>query len=177
MKNVCITLFCLISTFAFAQSEDEGIKSAISSYTQGFTKGDTASLGRAFASNALLRNLNTSTGKITDTPLRKFISGMPTGGAKATGNLVNYSYAGTSAVATVEFKFDDFKYIDLLSLVKINEDWKIVCRVFSRVGLDVNVASGLGAKAGAGKVVPAAAGAKAAAPVKKAAVKKADDGW
>lgn len=177
MKNVFITLFCLISTFAFAQTEDEGIKSAISSYTQGFTKGDTASLGRAFASNALLRNLNTSTGKITDTPLRKFIAGMPAGGAKATGSLVNYSYAGTSAVATVEFKFDDFKYIDLLSLMKINEDWKIVCRVFSRVATDVNVASGVGAKAGAAKVVPAAAGAKATAPVKKAAVKKADDGW
>jgi hypothetical protein len=100
---------------------------------------------------------------------------MPTGGAKATGNLVNYSYAGTSAVATVEFKFDDFKYIDLLSLVKINDDWKIVCRVFSRVALDVNVASGVGAKAVSGKT---STPAKAAAPVKKAVVKpKADDGW
>jgi hypothetical protein len=100
---------------------------------------------------------------------------MPTGGAKATGNLVNYSYAGTSAVATVEFKFDDFKYIDLLSLVKINDDWKIVCRVFSRVALDVNVASGVGAKAVSGKT---STSTKAAAPVKKAVVKpKADDGW
>lgn len=159
---------------AFAQSEDEGIKSSISAYTEGFTKGDTASLGRAFASNALLRNLNASTGKLVDTPLRKFIAGMPTGGAKATGNLVNYSYAGTSAVATVEFKFDDFKYIDLLSLVKINDDWKIVCRVFSRVALDVNLATGQGAKTSAAKSTPT----KAAAPVKKAVAKpKADDGW
>jgi len=174
MKNLIIALFCLTNTLAFAQTEDEGIKSAISDYTVGFTKGDTASLGRAFASNALLRNLNTSTGKISDTPLRKFISGMPAGGAKATGNLINYSYAGTSAVATVEFKFDDFKYIDLLSLMKINDDWKIVCRVFSRVGLDVSVASGVGAKASTSKTTSPS---KAVAPVKKAAVKKADDGW
>lgn len=96
---------------------------------------------------------------------------MPAGGAKATGNLVNYSYAGTSAVATVEFKFEDFKYIDLLSLMKINDDWKIVCRVFSRVALDVNVASGQGAKVGA-KSSPGAA--KVPAPAKKA---KKDDGW
>lgn len=174
MKNALIALCCLIGFSAFAQSEDEGIKSSITAYTEGFTKGDTASLGRAFASNALLRNLNVSTGKLVDTPLRKFIAGMPTGGAKATGNLVNYSYAGTSAVATVEIKFDDFKYIDLLSLVKINDDWKIVCRVYSRVALDVNVASGIGAKAVNGKT---STPAKAAAPVKKAAVKKADDGW
>jgi len=175
MKNLIIALFCLTSTLAFAQTEDEGIKSTISDYTVGFTKGDTASLGRAFASNALLRNLNTSTGKISDTPLRKFVSGMPAGGAKATGNLINYSYAGTSAVATVEFKFDDFKYIDLLSLMKINDDWKIVCRVFSRVALDVNVASGVGAKGVASK---SATPAPAAKKPNAAAVKpKKDDGW
>jgi Putative lumazine-binding len=176
MKNVLFALCCLIGFSAFAQSEDEGIKSSISAYTEGFTKGDTASLGRAFASNALLRNLNASSGKLVDTPLRKFIAGMPTGGAKATGNLVNYSYAGTSAVATVEFKFDDFKYIDLLSLVKINDDWKIVCRVYSRVALDVNVASGVGSKASTSKTSTSTS--KAVAPVKKAVVKpKADDGW
>jgi hypothetical protein len=72
----------------------------------------------------------------------------------------------------VEFKFEDFKYIDLLSLMKINDDWKIVCRVFSRVALDVNVAPGLGAKVGAGKSTPGAA--KVPAPAKKA---KKDDGW
>jgi hypothetical protein len=75
-------------------------------------------------------------------------------------------------VATVEFKFDDFKYIDLLSLMKINDDWKIVCRVFSRVALDVNLASGQGAKVGAGKSTPAAK--KQTAPAPKA---KKDDGW
>ena len=174
MKNVFIALFCLMGLSAFAQSEDEGIKSAINSYTEGFTKGDTASLGRAFASSALLRNLNTSTGKITDTPLKRFIAGMPAGGAKATGSLVNYSYAGTSAVATVEFKFDDFKYIDLLSLMKINEEWKIVCRVYSRVGLDVSVASSQGTKSGATKAAPAPAAKKPNAAAVKA---KKDDGW
>jgi protease I len=172
MKNLIITLLCLFGTTAFAQSEDEGIKSTINSYTEGFTKGDTASINRAFASNALLRNLNTGTGKIADTPLRKFVAGMPAGGAKATGSLVNYSYAGTSAVATVEFKFEDFKYIDLLSLMKINDDWKIVCRVFSRVALDVNVASGVGAKTGT-KSTPGAAAKKPNAAAKA----KKDDGW
>jgi hypothetical protein len=174
MKNVFIALFCLVGLTAFAQSEDEGIKSAINYYTEGFTKGDSAKINRAFASGATLRNLNTATGKITDTPLKRFIAGMPAGGAKATGSLVNYSYAGTSAVATVEFKFDDFKYIDLLSLMKINEEWKIVCRVYSRVGLDVSVAGSQGAKSGVTKAAPAPAPKKPNA----AAVKpKKDDGW
>lgn len=171
MKNLFIAIFCLVATSAFAQSEDDAIKSTINAYTEGFTKGDSASINRAFLSNALLRNLNASSGKIADTPLRKFIAGMPAGGAKATGALLNYSYAGTSAIATVEFKFADFKYIDLLSLIKINGDWKIVCRVFSRVGLDENLSSStMVGKASGGKATPA--------PAKKAAAKpKADDGW
>ena len=72
----------------------------------------------------------------------------------------------------MEFKFDDFKYIDLLSLMKINDDWKIVCRVFSRVALDVNLATGQGAKTGTTKSTPAAK--KQTAPAPKA---KKDDGW
>ena len=171
MKNLFILLLCLISTSVFAQSEDEALKSTINAYTEGFTKGDSASIGRAFLSNALLRNLNASTGKIVDTPLRKFIAGMPVGGAKAPGSLLSYSYAGTSAIATVEFKFPDFKYIDLLSLVKVNGDWKIVCRVFSRVGLDENLTS----STTSGKTTTSKA---APTPVKKAVAKpKADDGW
>ena len=170
MKNVFFALLCLVATSTFAQSEDDAIKSTITAYTDGFTKGDSASINRAFLSNALLRNLNASTGKITDTPLRKFVAGMPAGGAKATGALLTYSYAGTSAFATVEFKFADFKYIDLLSLIKVNGDWKIVCRVFSRVGLDENLSSSnVTGKTTSSKAAPA--------PAKKAAKPKADDGW
>ncbi len=174
MKNLFIALFCLVGISAFAQSEDEGVKSAITSYIDGFTKGDTASITRAFSSNATLRNLNTSTGKTVDTPLKRFMASMPAGGAKATGALINYSYAGTSAIATVEFKFEDFKYIDLLSLIKFNDDWKIVCRVFSRVGLDVNLTTGQGAKTGTTKSTPAPAAKKPNAATVKP---KKDDGW
>ena len=172
MKNLFIAILCLVATSAFAQSEDEAIKSTINAYTEGFTKGDSASINRAFLSNALLRNLDATSGKIIDKPLRKFIAGMPAGGAKAPGSLISYSYAGTSAIATVEFKFPDFKYIDLLSLIKVNGNWKIVCRVFSRVGLDENLSSSsVAGKASGGKAAPAPA-------VKKAVAKqKADDGW
>lgn len=172
MKKVIIAILCIISTSAFAQSEDDAIKSTINAYTDGFTKGDSASINRAFLSNALLKNLNAASGKVNDMPLKKFVASMPAGGAKATASLVSYSYAGTSGVAIVEFKFPDFKYVDLLSLLKINGDWKIVCRVYGRIGLDESVTSATvsGGKSSGGKAAPAA--------VKKPVAKpKADDGW
>jgi len=124
---------------SFAQTDDEAIKLTINTYFDGFTKGDSASLNKAFYSGALLRNLNVATGKVQDSPLKTFISKMPAGGVKATGKLISYSFAGTSGIATVELQFADFKYIDLLSLLKINDQWKIVCRVYSRVDLDAQL--------------------------------------
>lgn len=135
---IAITWTCF-SISSLAQTDDEAIKSTINTYFDGFTKGDSASLNKAFYAGALLRNLNTSTGRVQDSPVKTFISKMPVGGVKALGKLISYSYAGTSGVATIELQFADFKYIDLLSLLKINDQWKIVCRVYSRVELNVQL--------------------------------------
>lgn len=175
-KNLLfLTLIALVSFRGYAQSDDESIKSTLQSYIQGFTKGDSASLNKAFHPNALLRNLNASSGRIQDTPLKTFISKMPSGGVNATGKMLTYEYAGTSGVATVELQFADFKYIDLLSLLKINDQWKIVCRIYSRVDLDTNLkGSSLATTAAPGASMPA----KTPAKKNSANVKpKKDDGW
>lgn len=174
-KNLLfLTLIALISFRGYAQSDDESIKSTLQSYIQGFTKGDSASLNKAFHPNALLRNLNASSGRIQDTPLKTFISKMPSGGVNATGKMLTYEYAGISGVATVELQFADFKYIDLLSLLKINDQWKIVCRIYSRVDLDTNLKGSSVAPTTSSTSMPA----KTPAKKNSANVKpKKDDGW
>lgn len=166
IKTILITwLACFgFSTLAWAQ-DDDAIKSTVNSYLDGITKGDTALLGKAFHPTAILRTFNASTGKIQDFPVRNFIRNTPAGGAKATTKLLAYSYAGISATATVELEFQDFKYIDLLSLLKVNDEWKIVCRVFSRVDNAVQLKSSAGVTA-----TPASTGKKVVKP-------KKDDGW
>ncbi|CAM4140181.1 hypothetical protein EWU23_07080 [Cytophagaceae bacterium 50C-KIRBA] len=161
----CLAFLCF-STLAWAQ-DDDAIKSTVNAYLDGITKGDTALLGKAFHPTAILRTFNASTGKIQDFPVRNFIRNTPAGGAKATTKLVAYSYAGISATATVELEFQDFKYIDLLSLLKVNDEWKIVCRVFSRVDNGVQLKGSAGIAA-----------AKTPATTNKKVVKpKKDDGW
>ncbi|CAM3757986.1 nuclear transport factor 2 family protein [Aquirufa aurantiipilula] len=167
IKTTLITLLaCLcFSTLALAQ-DDDAIKSTVNAYLDGITKGDTALLGKAFHPTAILRTFNASTGKIQDFPVKNFIRNTPAGGAKATTKLVGYSYAGVSATATVELEFQDFKYIDLLSLLKVNDEWKIVCRVFSRVDNDVQIKG----SAGVAAKTPASTSKKVVKP-------KKDDGW
>lgn len=100
---------------------------------------------------------------------------MPSGGVNATGKMLTYEYAGTSGVATVELQFADFKYIDLLSLLKINDQWKIVCRIYSRVDLDTNLkGSSVATTTTSSTSMPA----KTPAKKNSANVKpKKDDGW
>ena len=61
MKNfILFTIaWSCLSISSFAQTDDDAIKSTINTYFDGFTKGDSASLNKAFYSGALLRNLNT----------------------------------------------------------------------------------------------------------------------
>lgn len=160
----------MTSVLAFGQSTDEAIKATVNNYFEGLTTGDTAKLGKAFHSSAILRTVNASTGKIQDFPIKTFISKTPAGGVKATTKLISYSYAGISGLAAAELQFSDFKYIDLLSLLQVNGEWKIVTRVFSRVELDVNLK---GSAASNPKVATPAAAKKSPANIKP----KKDDGW
>jgi hypothetical protein len=171
-KNVLslILLFCL-PFMVNAQSDDESIKNAVYNYLDGITKGDTALLNQAFHPAAILRTVNPSSGKIQDFPVKTFIAKTPVGGAKATTKLISYSYAGISAQATAELSFDEFKYIDLISLLKVNDEWKIVCRVFSRVDLTTQLK---GTSPQANTKSPNSATGKKSAPASKS---KKDDGW
>jgi len=168
--SLSFILVC-ISLFAFGQNADEDIKATVDNYFEGVTTGDTAKLNKAFHSSAILRTVNAGTGRIQDFPVKTFISKTPAGGVKATTKLISYSYAGISGLAAVELQFADFKYIDLLSLLQVNGEWKIVTRVFSRVELDVTLK---------GNTPTSNTKASTQAPAKKNtanAKPKKDDGW
>ncbi len=166
-------LFASIAAWG-QQSADDAIKATVTNYFEGVTTGDAAKLNKAFHESAILRTFNAATGKIQDIPVKTFISKTPAGGVKASAKLISYSYAGVSGLAAVEMQFDEFKYIDLLSLLQVNDEWKIVARVFSRVDLDTQL------KGSASTATKATGKAPAAAPAKKSTANikpKKDDGW
>lgn len=174
---LALVAFLGISISTFAQSEDEAIKETLSNYLDGGAVGDTARLNRAFFAYANLRNLSKE-GKVSEMPVKKFIAAVPAGGAKWTSKIVSYSYAGTAATAVTEEELPTFKFVDFLNLLKINGEWKIVSRVYSRVEKNVAVASSSPSGGGfstASSVAPAKGNAAAKKPAPKP--KPSDDGW
>lgn len=172
-----LVAFLSISISTFAQSEDEAIKETLNNYLDGGAVGDTARLNRAFFAYANLRNLSKE-GKVSEMPVKKFIAAVPAGGAKWTSKIVSYSYAGTAATAVTEEELPTFKFVDFLNLLKINGEWKIVSRVYSRVEKNVAVASSSPSGGGfstASSVAPAKGNAATKKPAPKP--KPSDDGW
>lgn len=168
-----------VSANTFAQSEDEAIKETLNNYLEGGSVGDTARLNRAFFAFANLRNLGKD-GKVSEMPVKKFIAAVPAGGAKWTSKIVNYSYAGTAATAVTEEELPTFKFVDFLNLLKINGEWKIVSRVYSRVDKTAAVASSNpgGGFSTASAIAPGKGNVPAANSKKPAPKPKpSDDGW
>ena len=130
-KIILFLFFISVSIVSVkAQSEDEAVKMCINNYLDGVSKGEVAKLNQAFHPTAILRTVSAA-GAIQDIPVAKFVASMPAGGISTKGGstkMVSYSYVGVSALATVELLFGDFKYIDLLSMLKFGNEWKMVSR-------------------------------------------------
>ena len=178
LKIILFLFFISVSVVAVkAQSEDDAVKLCVNNYLDGVSKGEAAKLNQAFHPTAILRTVSAA-GAIQDIPVAKFVASMPVGGISTKGGstkMISYSYVGVSALATVELLFGDFKYIDLLSMLKFGNEWKIVSRVFSRADLDAHV-KGMGASSSTAVV----ANAPTKAPAKKSTANvkpKSDDGW
>ncbi|MFM1913109.1 MAG: hypothetical protein RIR51_947 [Bacteroidota bacterium] len=177
-KIIFIFTLVIIGNFnLIAQNEIEDIRFTLNQYIKGLKEGDKNLLTDVFDNSAILKSINLNNGSIQNFPVQNFISSTPSGGIKIEAEIKNISFAGSSGQAVVELSFATFKYIDLLSLLKVNGDWKIVARVFSRTELDESVVSSSlnNTNSTPKKSTSSAAPVKKAAPKPKAKVD--DDGW
>lgn len=164
-----------------AQSEEEAIKKTLNDYLDGGTNGDVQRFMNAFVPEAIQRSVGKS-GAIAGMTVKDLASKIQPGQKMTrTTRIVSWSYAGTAATGVTETEYETSKIIDLLNLLKINGEWKIVSRVFSRIEKNEQVSASSGGSFAAS--IPAATTSttkgSAATPAKKAPAKKpaSDDGW
>ncbi len=163
---------------ASAQTDEQLIQETLNDYLEGGTNGETERFKSAFLSDAIQKSIGKSgvTGMTVEALASKIKPGQK---MERTTKIVSWSYAGTAATAVTETEYPTSKIIDLLNLLKVNGEWKIVSRVFSRIEKDEEVVSSNPTPAVvAGK--PNAKGAKTPPPPAPAAKPKkpaADDGW
>jgi hypothetical protein len=175
MRNILLSLTLILSLYsASAQSDEELINQTLNDYLEGGTNGEVERFKKAFFSDAIQKSVGKTgvTGMTVESLASKI---KPNQKMERTTKVVSWSYAGTAATAITETEYPTSKIIDLLNLLKVNNEWKIVSRVYSRIEKGESVVSS--APLSIAKTDPKAKGKTTAAttPVKKKPV--ADDGW
>jgi Putative lumazine-binding len=176
-----IILMLFAGNVAFAQSEEVAIKKTVSDYLEGGTNGDVNRFKSAFVNDAVQRSV-AKTGGIAGMTVESLASKIKPGTVmERSTNIVSWSYAGDAATAITETIYPTSKIIDLLNLLKVNGEWKIVSRVFSRIEKNEQVSSSSGnsySSSNTNVSTPTAATkpkTAAPAPAKKKVI--SDDGW
>lgn len=175
MRNLVLILALAFSLqTASAQTDEELITQTLNDYLEGGTNGEVDRFKKAFFSDAIQKSVGKTgvTGMTVESLASKI---KPNQKMERSTKIVSWSYAGTAATAVTETEYPTSKIIDLLNLLKVNNEWKIVSRVYSRIEKGESVISS--APTVAAKADPKAKGKTTAAtpPVKKKPV--ADDGW
>lgn len=173
MKLPCTFVFAFIiaTTSLFAQSEEAAIKKTVTDYLDGGTNGEVTRFKNSFIPDAVQRSVGKS-GAVSGMTVESLASKIKPGSVMdRSTRIVSWSYANDAATAVTETVYPTSKIIDLLNLLKVNGEWKIVSRVFSRMELDEEVLASTG---GSNVSTPKASAAKPAAK-KKPVV--SDDGW
>lgn len=138
MKNLLIVsaLITLFMTAIKAQtttSDIQGIEATINNYFDGLGNHIPASLKKAFHPTATMKFINDD-GKYAEVnaleALVGYVESSPV--AKMTPQIMSINIAGNVANAQLELEYDTFFYIDMMNMLKIDGEWKIVSKIYSQ---------------------------------------------
>lgn len=132
MPKLFLLAFLLCtSTFLVAQTNDEaGVRACLENYMSG----DGNRIEKAFHPSAFMKYIDVQSGEFKDMPIADFIAR-----AKANTNkmerkieIVSMNIEGTAAQAKIKIETAQAILYDYMNLLKINGEWKIVSKIFSR---------------------------------------------
>jgi len=128
---VFFTTATLQRSFAQEITDEAGVRACLEEYMSG----DGNRMEKAFHSSATMKYIDVTTGEFKDVPIADFIAR-----AKANTNkserkidIVSVNIEGTAASGKIKIETDKVILYDYMNMLKINGEWKIVSKIFSRM--------------------------------------------
>lgn len=132
MKKVITVLLASFIVFsAIAQHPEEaGVRECLQNYMSG--QGDRVE--KAFHPSASMKYIDVQTNEFKDVPIAEFIARIKanTSPLKRKIEIVSLNIEGTAAQAKIKIETGNAILYDYMNLLKINGEWKIVSKIFSR---------------------------------------------
>ena len=129
-KIILLSAVCLFTVFAFSQNDEAGARECLENYMSG----DGARLEKAFHRSATMKYVDYKSGEFKDMPIADYISRVKSNTTKTERKIeiVSLNVEGTAAQAKIKIETDTVVMYDYMNLLKINNEWKIVSKIFSR---------------------------------------------
>lgn len=120
----------LLSLTASAQTDEAAVKTCLEHYMSG----DGNRMEIAFHPSATMKYVDYKTAEFKDVPIAEFIARAKANTSKSDRKIeiVSMNMEGNAAQAKIKIEMEKVILFDYMNLLKINGEWKIVSKIFSR---------------------------------------------
>ena len=131
MKKIIFLLFCFaIAASSYAQNDEAGARACLENYMSG----EGERVEKAFHPSATMKYIDAASGEFKDVPIADYIARVKANTTKSDRKIevVALNIEGNAAQGKIKIETDKFILYDYMNLLKINGEWKIVSKIFSR---------------------------------------------
>lgn len=132
MNKMILTIFsfaCLTFS-ALAQNDEAGARACLENYMSG----EAARVEKAFHPSASMKYVDIATGEFKDVPIADYIARVKANTTKSERKIeiIELNIEGIAANGKIRIETDKVIMYDYMNMLKINGEWKIVSKIFSR---------------------------------------------
>ncbi len=133
MKKIFLLTFlvtCFILSSLAQASDESNVKACLENYMSG----EGNRVEKAFHPSASMKYIDAQSGEFKDIPIADFIARIKanTSPSKRQIEIVSMNIEGNAAQAKIKIETEKVILYDYMNLLKINNEWKIVSKIFSR---------------------------------------------
>ncbi|MEP7372044.1 MAG: nuclear transport factor 2 family protein [Chitinophagaceae bacterium] len=126
-----VSLLLSVSSIAQNKTDEDAVKACLENYMSG----DGDRMEKAFHPSATMKYIDATTNEFKDIPIADFIARVRAATTKPERKIeiAAMNIEGNAASGKIKIETEKAILYDYMNLLKINGEWKIVSKIFSRV--------------------------------------------
>jgi hypothetical protein len=134
MMKTMTLVFLLFATATIAIGQSTSEDAAVRSTLEDYMSGDGNRMEKAFHPSATMKYIDAKSNQFTDVPIADFIARVKANTSKMDRKIeiVSMNVEGNAAQAKIRIETDKVIMHDYMNLLKVDGNWKIVSKIFSR---------------------------------------------
>lgn len=126
-----VSLVLSVKAVSQTTTDEEGVKACLENYMSG----EADRVEKAFHPSASMKYIDAQSGEFKDVPIADYIARVKSNTSKIQRKIeiTSMNIEGSAAQAKIKIEMDKVILYDYMNLLKINGEWKIVSKIFSKL--------------------------------------------